>query len=154
MWHVRHPASSCNRLWDLNAIQPPAPAGPSHVAPAMARKPPISSFVGAAHPFVVPKHHTYLLVPYACNFVASRVSNEPMKLSIPAAVPHIMTMESLPYISPISSSIHTKLDRHIRQHRCYPPNPVLRYAPPSRLFLSFSFSSLHLTLIGTLLLSQ
>src|SRR5882762_639936 len=88
----------------------------------MAHKPPVSSFIGAAHPPVMPKHRMYPSVPCAHDFIASRVSNEPMKSSVPAAVLHVATTESLLYISPVSSSIHAKLDRNIRLHRRYPSN--------------------------------
>src|SRR5882762_4524378 len=76
---------------------------------AMAHKPPVSSFIGAVHPPIMPKHCTYPSVPCTHDFVASRVSNELMKLSVPAAVLHVATTESLLYISPVSSSIHAKL---------------------------------------------
>src|SRR5882762_3655659 len=88
----------------------------------MAHKPPVSSFIGAAHPPVMPKHRMYLSVPCAHDFIASRVSNEPMKSSVPAAVLHVATTESLLYISPVSRSIHAKLDINIRWHRRYPSN--------------------------------
>src|SRR5882762_8261198 len=89
---------------------------------AMARKPPVSSFVGTAHPPVTPKHRTYPLVPCAHDFVASGVSNEPTKSSISAAVPHATTTESLPYISSVSSSIDAKICRNVHQHHCYLSN--------------------------------
>src|SRR5882762_9352975 len=64
----------------------------------------------------------YPPVPRARDSEASRISNELMKLPVPAAVPHVATTESSRYISPFSSSIDAKLNRNVTQHRRYPSN--------------------------------
>src|SRR5882762_1143594 len=73
------------------------------------------------------------LVPRAHDSKASRISNKLMKLPIPAAVPHVLTMESSWYISPVSSSINTKLDRNVSKHCMYPSVPRTHDSLASRV---------------------
>ena len=80
----------------------PIPTAVLHVATTESSRyiSPVSSSIDAKLDRNVPQHRIYPSVPRARDSEASRVSNELMKLPVPTAVPHVVTMESSWYILP------------------------------------------------------
>jgi len=113
----------------------PIPAAVPHAATTESLQyiSPVSSSIDAKLDRNVPEHRMYRSVPRARDSSASRVSNELIKLPVPAAVLHVATTESSRYISPVSSSIDAKLHRNVPEHRMYRSVPRAGDSSSSRV---------------------